>query len=325
MKIAFVLYDKALQSGITLASDMLNSASRLRSRKQQREEPLHMSVIGDLAKNHEQIPQITLYTHHQFAELADFDLVFLPPMWGNPLPSMVGRGDILEWLRRQKENQAVIVATGTGVCWLAKAGLLEEKTVTTHWYFYDKFEHHFPTVDINRKANITYCDNIYCVKSINSQTELLVYLIAQFFSVPIAEIIEKHFLHEVSNFQSEPFFQIGGNAQFDEMIAIAQDYIKQNVDSQITIKNIATYVGVSESTLLRRFKRQVGISPHKYILNHRLLTAKQLLTDNSLTLLHISQLVGFKDTHYFSKVFEQHFKLTPTAYRKLVKAKVFSA
>ncbi|MBC8954796.1 putative transcriptional regulator [Xenorhabdus sp. PB62.4] len=322
MRIAFVLYDKALQSGITLASDMLNSASSLRSRKQQRAEPLDMSVIGDLTKNN---GQITLHSHYQFSDPMNFDLVFLPPMWGNPLASMAGREDILEWLRRQQENQAVIVATGTGVCWLAKAGLLEEKTATTHWYFYDKFERHFPTVDVNRKASITYCDNIYCARSINSQTELIVYLIARFFSVPIAEIIEKHFLHEVSNFQSEPFFQIGGNTQFDEMVSIAQAYIKQHVDSPITIKDIANYVGVSESTLLRRFKGQVGVSPHKYILNHRLLTAKQLLTDNSLTLLHVAQLVGFNDAYYFSKVFEQHFKLTPIAYRKLVRAKIFHA
>ncbi|OTA18968.1 hypothetical protein Xbed_02808 [Xenorhabdus beddingii] len=132
-------------------------------------------------------------------------------------------------------------------------------------------------------------------------------------------------MHEVSNFQSEPFFQIGGNTQFDETVSIAQDYIKQHVDSQITIKDIATYVGVSESTLIRRFKGQVGLSPHKYLLNHRLLTAKQLLADNSLTLLHVAQLVGFKDTYYFSQVFEQHFQLTPTHYRKLVKAKVFHA
>ncbi|OKP02647.1 GlxA family transcriptional regulator [Xenorhabdus eapokensis] len=281
-----------------------------------------MSVIGNLTKNNE---QIKLHTHCQFSDQVNFDLVFLPPMWGNPFSSMADREDILEWLCRQKDNQAIIIATGTGGCWLAKAGLLEEKTVTTHWYFYDKFESHFPTVDVNRKASITYCDNIYCVRSINSQTELLVYLIAQFFSIPIAKIIEKHFLHEVSHFQSEPFFQIGGNMQFDEMVSIAQNYIKQHVDSQITIKDIATYVGVSESTLIRRFKGQIGISPHKYILNHRLSTAKQLLMDNSLTLLHIAQLVGFKDAYYFSKIFEQHFKLTPTAYRKLVKAKVFHA
>ncbi|CDH22218.1 GlxA family transcriptional regulator [Xenorhabdus bovienii] len=325
MKIAFVLYDKALQSGITLASDMLNSASSLRSRVQQREEPFYMSVIGDAKENNEHIAQITLHTHHKFSDPVDFDLVFLPPMWGNPSPSMAGREDILEWLRRQKENQAIIVATGTGVYWLAKAGLLEEKTVTTHWSFYGKFELRFPTVGVNRKASITYCDNIYCVRSINSQTELLVYLIAQFFSAPIAKIIEKHFMHEVSNFQSEPFFQVGGNTQFDEMVSIAQSYIKQHVTSQITIKDIATHVGVSESTLIRRFKGQVGVSPHKYMLDQRLLIAKQLLQDNSLTLLYIAQLVGFKDPHYFSKVFEQHFKLTPVAYRKLVKAKVFHA
>ncbi|MEX0447351.1 GlxA family transcriptional regulator [Xenorhabdus sp. SGI246] len=325
MNIAFVLYDKALQSGITLASDMLNSASSLRSHIEQRKQPLVMSVVGDRKKNHQQIPQIRLHTHHTFSEFVDFDLVFLPPMWGNPYPAMVGRKELLSWLRRQKENNAVIVATGTGVFWLAQAGLLDKNTVTTHWAFYDKFARQFPTVNVNRKASITYNDNIYCVRSINSQMELLVYLISQFFGPSIAKVIEKHFMHEVSDFQSEPFFQVGGSTQFDEMVSIAQSYIKQNITLHITIKDIASYVGVSESTLARNFRAQVGVSPHKYMLNYRLLTAKQLLKDNNLNLLHVAQLVGFRDPHYFSKLFEQHFELTPIAYRNLVKAKAFHA
>ncbi|PHM29466.1 GlxA family transcriptional regulator [Xenorhabdus innexi] len=325
MKIAFVLYDKALQSGITFASDMLNSASSLRSHAEQKKHPLQMVVVGGVTKNHQQYPQIMLHTHHTFSDPVDCDLIFLPPMWGNPFPAMVNREDIFAWLRRQKDNNAVIVATGTGVFWLAQAGLLRGKTVTTHWSFYDKLIRCFPDIHVNRKASITYNDNIYCVRSINSQTELLVYLISKFFGLKIARVIEKHFMHEVSDFQSEPFFQVGGNTQFDELVSIAQNYIQKNITSQITIKDIANYVGVSERTLTRNFRAQIGVSPHKYMLNYRLSTAKQLLKDNNLNLLHIAQLVGFRDPHYFSKVFEKHFELTPVAYRNLVKAKAFRA
>ncbi|WP_340609559.1 GlxA family transcriptional regulator [Xenorhabdus bharatensis] len=325
MKIAFVLYDRALQSGITFASDMLNSASSLRSHAAQKKQPLCISVVGSVKKNHHQTSQIMLHTHHAFSDPVDFDLVFLPPMWGNPFPAMVNREDIFAWLRRQKDNNAVIVATGTGVFWLAQAGLLNGKTATTHWSFYDKFMRCFPDVNVNRKAGITYNDNIYCVRSINSQTELLVYLISQFFGLKIARVIEKHFMHEVSDFQSEPFFQMGGNTQFDEVVSIAQSYIQKNITSPITIKEIANYVGVSERTLTRNFMAQIGVSPHKYMLNYRLSTAKQLLKDNNLNLLNVAQLVGFRDPHYFSKVFEKHFELTPIAYRNLVKAKAFRA
>ncbi|PHM69343.1 GlxA family transcriptional regulator [Xenorhabdus sp. KJ12.1] len=325
MKIAFVLYDRALQSGITFASDMLNSASSLRSHTAQKKQPLCMSVVGSEQKKHQQTPQIMLHTHHTFSDPVDFDLVFLPPMWGNPFPAMGNREDIFAWLRRQKDNNAVIVATGTGVFWLAQAGLLNGKTATTHWSFYDKLICGFPDVKVNRKAGITYNDNIYCVRSINSQTELLVYLISQFFGLKIARVIEKHFMHEVSDFQSEPFFQMGGNTQFDEVVSIAQSYIQKNITSSITIKEIANYVGVSERTLTRNFMAQIGVSPHKYMLNYRLSTAKQLLKDNNLNLLNVAQLVGFRDPHYFSKVFEKHFELTPVAYRNLVKAKAFRA
>ncbi|TDF38560.1 helix-turn-helix domain-containing protein [Alteromonadaceae bacterium M269] len=325
MKIAFCFYKKGLQSSISIASDMLASASSLRKRHMQRSEPLMMYVVGDKDVQHENDFEVHLNIERSYFDDDEYDFVFLPPIWGNPIPTVRRHDHILAWLKKQHEAKATFIATGTGVCWLAQAGLLDNKTATTHWHFHSKFEKFFPAVNLNRKAAITSSDNIYCTRSTNSQTELLVYIISQFLGASIARVIEKNFMHEASSFQSEPFFRMGGSTQFDETVAIAQTFINQNLASAITLEDIADYSKTAKKTLTRKFKNEIGITPHKYLLQQRLQTSKSLLKDNSLSLINVAELSGFKDPHYFKTVFERHFQMSPLSYRKLVKAKPFHA
>jgi transcriptional regulator GlxA family with amidase domain len=325
MKIAFCLYKKSLQSGISIAYDMLASASSLRKRHMQRSEPLNMYVVGDRSEEKDEDLSIQLNIERDYADEDTYDFIFLPPIWGNPIPSVRNQEHIITWINKQHLAKATFIATGTGVCWLAQAGLLDDKIATTHWHFHSKFEKFFPKVKLNRKAAITNSDNIYCTRSTNSQTELLVYIISQYLGASIARVIEKNFMHEAASFQSEPFFRMGGNVQFDETVAIAQTYINQNLASPITLEDIADYSKTAKKTLTRKFKNEIGITPHKYILQQRLEVSKSLLKDNSLTLINGAQLSGFKDPHYFKTLFERHFQMSPSSYREFVKAKTFEA
>ncbi len=327
MKVAFTCYDRALQSGIALATDMLRSARSLQSRKLQRGAPLDFYMVGKEEQHQNDGGMLQLRPQSQclYHDKGKFDLVFLPPMWGNPFSAIKGREDVLTWLRYQHQAEASIVATGTAVCWLAEAGLLDGEPATTHWYFYDKFARRYPQVQLNRAASLTNSGNIFCARSINSQTELMVYLVSKLYGLPIARIIEKHFMHEVSNFHSEPFFRVGGTTQYDETVAIAQSFIEKGMANPITLSDIASFAQVSNSTLIRKFREQVGMTPHKYLQQFRLDSARQLLKDLKLSIGQIACLVGIQDPHYFSKSFEAHFGLSPKAYRQLAKVKPFEA
>ena len=291
----------------------------------QRSEPLLMSVVGDQNIQQDESLSVHLNITRSYFDDEDYDFVFLPPIWGNPIPSVRNQEHIIAWLKKQHAAKATFIATGTGVCWLAQAGLLDNKIATTHWHFHAKFEKFFPAVKLNRKAAITSSDNIYCTRSTKSQTEFLVYIISQYLGSSIARVIEKNFMHEAASFQSEPFFRMGGSTQFDETVAIAQTFINQNLAQPITLEDIADYSKTAKKTLTRKFKNEIGITPHKYLLQQRLQVSKSLLKDNSLSLINVAELSGFKDPHYFKTVFERHFHTSPLSYRKLVKAKLFHA
>ncbi|MCJ8352057.1 helix-turn-helix domain-containing protein [Moritella sp.] len=324
MKIGFVLYDKALVTGISLAAEMLSGASRLRDRKTQHQDPLEIKLISTTLEAKSLTAGLRLQPDLTFSCEQDFDLVIFPPMWGNPLVSIIKHPEIIPWLHQQYNKGAKILSTGTGVCWLAEAGLLDGLPATTHWYFYDQFSQQYPQVKLNRQASITAANGLYCAGSINSQSEMMLFLINEMFGKKIASVIENHFSHEISRTQQQPFYQVGGQVQFDESIALAQDWMQRNMAKVITNQIVADVCQLPLRTFNRRFKEQVGQTPNQFLLTLRLETAQVLLRDFGLTMCDVAEQVGFRDTYYFNKKFQQHFDMAPKQYRDMVKAKVFA-
>ena len=324
MKIGFVLYDKALVTGISLAAEMLSGASRLRDRKTQHQDPLEIKLISTSLEAKSLTAGLRLQPDLTFSCEQHFVLVIFPPMWGNPLVSIIKHPEIIPWLHQQYNKGAKILSTGTGVCWLAEAGLLDGLPATTHWYFYDQFSQQYPQVKLNRQASITAANGLYCAGSINSQSEMMLFLINEMFGKKIASVIENHFSHEISRTQQQPFYQIGGQVQFDESIALAQDWMQRNMAKVITNQRVADVCQLPLRTFNRRFKEQVGQTPNQFLLTLRLETAQILLRDFGLTMCDVAEQVGFRDTYYFNKKFQQHFDMAPKQYRDMVKAKVFA-
>ena len=96
----------------------------------------------------------------------------------------------------------------------------------------------------------------------------------------------------------------------------AMMYIHDNFDKKITLKDICSAVGCSKSSLLMAFKKEFGITVNDAITRERLTLAKKLLADRSISINEISQLTGFYDQSYFSKVFSREFGTSPSEYRR---------
>jgi len=82
----------------------------------------------------------------------------------------------------------------------------------------------------------------------------------------------------------------------------------------LSIVDMSTLAGVSQSHFLRLFKAETGRSPHAYYNDVRLDYAAYLLRTTSLTIAQVSLRCGFNDQSYFSRRFKQKFKITPSAF-----------
>ncbi|WP_341346679.1 helix-turn-helix domain-containing protein [Paenibacillus sp. FSL H3-0469] len=92
-------------------------------------------------------------------------------------------------------------------------------------------------------------------------------------------------------------------------------YIEQNYPSDLSLQEVAGKFQVSREYVSRRFKQEYGINFSDYIVSVRIEKAKLLMQNPGLKLAQISEMVGFHDVKYFSKVFKKHTGHSPKDYR----------
>ena len=93
-------------------------------------------------------------------------------------------------------------------------------------------------------------------------------------------------------------------------------YMQNNITVQLSGEQIANAVGISPSSLHKRFKAETGMSLGAYQDDLIFNRAKQLLAQRQLSIKEVSQQLGFCDQYYFSRRFKAKTGVTPSNYRK---------
>ena len=77
---------------------------------------------------------------------------------------------------------------------------------------------------------------------------------------------------------------------------------------------------MSISWFIRSFRQITGITPLQYILTQRMINAQILLESTDYSINEISNLVGYDNQLYFSRLFSKQKGMSPREYRKIVKS-----
>ncbi len=100
------------------------------------------------------------------------------------------------------------------------------------------------------------------------------------------------------------------NKQKEQLVFQVTNYINEHLDEDLTLQKMADVFFVDPSYLSRKFKKQTGISFHKYVLTKRLLFSKELLRDYRSATEVYSQ-CGFRSYTHFLRCFKNEFAMTP--------------
>jgi transcriptional regulator GlxA family with amidase domain len=88
-------------------------------------------------------------------------------------------------------------------------------------------------------------------------------------------------------------------------------------NEQFGVSELAEAMNMSRSSLLRKIKKQTGLSASQFIRNVRLEKAQELIVSTELTVSEITFEVGFSNTSYFIKCYREHFGHPPGEARKI--------
>ncbi|QTN33839.1 helix-turn-helix domain-containing protein [Akkermansiaceae bacterium] len=113
-------------------------------------------------------------------------------------------------------------------------------------------------------------------------------------------------------------YEISGAAGVTEPFARIEPALKLihgDEPGTLATAELAAACNYSESQFNRVFRGIMGRSPRRYVLRHRLETAKDLLARTDLPLSHIAARAGFYDASDFGKRFREQEGITPRRYR----------
>ena len=111
------------------------------------------------------------------------------------------------------------------------------------------------------------------------------------------------------------------NNRVETIIQKACLIIRENIDKNLTVEEIARDLNVSYSLFRTAFKKYTGLSPIQYHLSLRVQHAVYLLNNTDLSIKEISFNLGFCSIFYFSKVFKEKTKQNPSSFRQKKKGK----
>lgn len=224
--------------------------------------------------------------------------------------------ELLSALRDAAARGARITSICTGVFVLAGAGLLDGRSVTTHWRYAGELSEAFPRVRV--RPEVLYLEDGPIVTSagLAAGIDLCLHLIRTDHGAAVANTVAR--LAVVAPVRP------GGQTQFvDTPVASAsaatldrtRAWALTRLQDQLTLADLARHANISVRTLNRRFRAETGLSPLQWLLQLRVDRARELLETTDLPLGVIAHRSGIGTVDSLRDHVVQKTGLTPSAYR----------
>jgi AraC family transcriptional regulator, arabinose operon regulatory protein len=106
----------------------------------------------------------------------------------------------------------------------------------------------------------------------------------------------------------------------EERIADVMRHVRENPGELFSIELLADRAGYAPDHFAKLFARVAGVGPKEFCIRARLARAQQLLRSSDLSVIEISQMLGYADVYFFSRQFKTRTGQTPTAFRGTAEA-----
>lgn len=199
-------------------------------------------------------------------------------------------------------------------------GTFPNKTWTIYWIHFDGEKAGFfaegfekpidisPGKDSRIEDRLRMFEEIFCTLRNGYSKNNLHYTISLFF----------HFLGSVKFINS---FRAASNTDGQTRNAAEEaiHFMRENISRRLSLKEIAQFVGLSPSHFTAIFKKTTGFAPLNYFMQLKTQEACHLLDFTTYKVNQISQMTGYDDPLYFSRIFTKTIGVSPKIYRNKIK------
>ncbi|KQY81219.1 GlxA family transcriptional regulator [Pelomonas sp. Root1444] len=254
--------------------------------------------------------------------LGDLDLVMV--IGGDGVDAACGDARLIGWLQRAGRSGARIASICSGSLVLAAAGLLDDRTATTHWSRGRQFATDFPAVRLQPDriyvrepaVRAQQRPEIWTSAGMTAGIDLCLALLAHDHGEEIAREAARQLVVE----RRRP----GGQSQFSPLLDLQRpdgrfgallDDVRRDLQRDHRVEELAAQACMSPRHFARCFRAETGATPAQAVERLRVEAARAALEGGAASVLRVSLDCGFGNTERMRRAFLRLLGRPPTAFR----------
>ena len=251
-----------------------------------------------------------------FDPCPQFDTVLVPGGLG--VFDVLDDSTVLDWLISQSRASRRTAAICNGGFALGAAGLLNGKTVSTHWMDAPRMTAMFPRASVEADRIFVKDGALYTTAGVTAGIDLSLLFIEEDLgkkmALDVAKYLVVHLRRTGGQSQFSPLLQ--AQAEPDSAVAGIQDYLLRNLQLPHTVATIAEHFNMSARNLARVFSKGTGTTPINYLNDARIDAARRYLEGTDLAIKVIAARCGFKNAERLRRLFSQRLGMGPHDYKQ---------
>ncbi|MDB6142441.1 MAG: AraC family transcriptional regulator [Pseudomonas sp.] len=219
---------------------------------------------------------------------------------------------LVEFLRDSKPITRRIGSICTGAYALAEAGVLDGCRATTHWFRARDFQRAYPKVMVEEDRIFINDGKVWTSAGMSACVDLALALVENDLGVEVARSVAKQLVvyHRRAGGQSQFSVMLELQPQTDR-IHTALIYAKENLQSDLSVNDLAHAANLSPRQFSRVFQAETGQSPAKAIENLRVEAARLLMESGRQSIDSVATDTGFGDRERMRRAFLRAFGQSP--------------
>lgn len=212
------------------------------------------------------------------------------------------------------ESGATIAASCTSTFLLADTGLLDGRRATTTWWLAPVFQRRYPEVELVTDRIVVADWPIATAGAAMAQMDLMLAIVRRLAGPGLAKACANYLLLDERRSQA-PFMAIAYLANQDPKIAKAERWVRENIERDFTVDELAEAVALAPRTFARRVAATCGLSRIQFVQRIRIETARYLLETTRLSVDEIARRVGYAEPSTLRRLIRRDTKHAPGHFR----------
>ena len=222
-----------------------------------------------------------------------------------------------DWLREQHAAGVLLASVCAGAFALAEAGLLDGRTVTTHWALAAQMAARFPQVQVQPERMVIDDGDLITAGGLMAWTDLGLALVTRLLGPTIAAETARFLVVDLNRESQRHFSSFAPSLDHGDVAVLGvQRWLQAEGGAEASLTDMATRAGLGERTFLRRFRAATGLKPTEYCQQLRVSKARELLEFSRQSIEQVAWQVGYADSGAFRKIFTRLVGLSPGDYRR---------